>query len=146
MKDTILFICLGNICRSPLAEGIAKKMIKERGLALKIDSAGTSSYHSGEAPCENSIIIAKRHGVDISKQHSRQVTNADFNEQTIIIALDEANVSSLTSIGYQDALKLGSFGFNNEDVPDPYYFKGLEGFDKVYKMIESCVITLLDEL
>ena len=74
---SILFVCLGNICRSPIAEGVAKRYIQEKNLDLIIDSAGTGSWHVGEAPCENSIKVAHLNGVDISKQRARQVTKED---------------------------------------------------------------------
>lgn len=142
---SILFVCLGNICRSPLAEGIAKKIIKEKQLKLIVDSAGTGDWHIGEAPCDNSIKVASLNGVDISKQQGRQVNKEDFAKYDLIIGLDDSNMSNLEKLGAKGALKLGSFGYNNEDVPDPYFFDGFEGFDKVYEMIESCVIELLKE-
>ena len=143
--NSILFVCLGNICRSPLAEGIAKKIIQEKNLDIKIDSAGTGDWHIGESPCDNSIKVASLNSIDISKQKGRQVTKEDFETYDLIIALDDSNIANLKKIGNRDILKLGSFGHNNEDVPDPYFFDGFEGFDKVFAMIESCVIQLIDE-
>jgi len=142
---SILFVCLGNICRSPLAHGIADKLTKENNLALHVDSRGTGDWHIGEAPCDNSIKVAKLHGVDISKQKSTQVSKADFENFDIIIGLDDSNMTNLLKLGCpkEKLFKLGSFGYNNEDVPDPYFFNGFEGFEKVYKMIESCVKELL---
>ena len=142
---SILFVCLGNICRSPLAEGIAKEYVKTRNLDIKIDSAGTGSWHIGEPPCENSIKIAKRNGVDISTQRARQVNPKDFSDFDIIVGLDNSNIKNLKNLGCKNPLKLGDFGFDGEDVPDPYFFDGFEGFDKVYNMIEVCVKTLINE-
>jgi len=143
---SVLFVCLGNICRSPLAEGIAKQIVSERGLDVLIDSAGTGNWHSGETPCENSIVIAKSRGVDISQQHARQITEEDASIFDLVIALDQSNYNDLKKLGIKKLHKLGEFGANNDDIPDPYFFPGYEGFEKVYEMIELCVINLFDEL
>ena len=142
---SILFVCLGNICRSPLAEGIAKNYIKEKNLNLIIESAGTGHWHIGEKPCENSIKVAKLNGVDISNQKARQVKKEDFKNFDLIVGLDNSNISNLKSLGCKNPLKLGNFGFNGECVPDPYFFDGFEGFDKVFEMIDICVKNLIDE-
>ena len=142
---SILFVCLGNICRSPLAEGIAKAYIKEKNLDLIIDSAGTGHWHIGEAPCENSIKVAKLNGVDISKQKARQVKKDDFKNFDLIVGLDDSNIQNLKNLGCKNPLKLGSFGFDEKCVPDPYFFDGFEGFDKVFEMIDICVKNLIDE-
>jgi len=142
---SIIFVCLGNICRSPLAEGIARKIIQEKQLDIKVDSAGTGDWHIGDAPCDNSIKVASLNGIDISMQQSRQVTKNDFEEYDLVIGLDDSNMQNLKKLGAKGALKLGSFGFNNEDVPDPYFFDGFEGFDKVFDMIEVCVTQLLKD-
>jgi protein-tyrosine phosphatase len=142
---SILFVCLGNICRSPLAQGIAEKLIDEKQLDIKVDSAGTGDWHIGEAPCDNSIKVASINGIDISSQKGRQVTEADLKNYELIVALDESNYDNLKKMGANNLIKLGHFGYNNEDVPDPFFFPGFEGFDKVFTMIESCVIQLLAE-
>ena len=142
---SILFVCLGNICRSPLAEGIAKNYIKEKNLNLVIQSAGTGHWHIGEAPCENSIKVAKLNGVDISKQKAQQVKKSDFKTFDLIVGLDDKNISNLKNLGCKNPIKLGDFGFNGECVPDPYFFDGFEGFDKVFEMIDICVRNLIDE-
>ena len=142
---SILFVCLGNICRSPLAEGIAKNYIKEKKLDLIIESAGTGHWHIGEAPCENSIKVALLNGVDISKQKAQQVKKSDFKNFDLIVGLDDSNISNLKNLGCKNPIKLGDFGFNGECVPDPYFFDGFEGFDKVFEMIDVCVRNLIDE-
>ena len=142
---SILFVCLGNICRSPLAEGIAKNYIKEKKLNLVIESAGTGHWHVGEKPCENSIKVALLNGVDISKQKAQQVKKEDFKNFDLIVGLDDSNIQNLKNLGCKNPLKLGSFGFNAECVPDPYFFDGFEGFDKVFEMIDICVRNLIDE-
>ncbi|MBY0541542.1 MAG: low molecular weight phosphotyrosine protein phosphatase [Campylobacterales bacterium] len=142
---SILFVCLGNICRSPLAEGIAKNYIKEKNLNLIIESAGTGHWHVGEKPCENSIKVALLNGVDISNQKAQQIKKSDFKTFDLIIGLDDSNISNLKNLGCKNPIKLGDFGFNGECVPDPYFFDGFEGFDKVFEMIDVCVRNLIDE-
>lgn len=142
--NSILFVCLGNICRSPLAEGIANEYIKEENLEIEIQSAGTGDWHIGEAPCENSIKVAKQNGIDISHQRARQVKFEDFEKFDLVIGLDDKNIENLKRLGCKNPLKLGDFGFDGEDVPDPYFFNGFEGFDRVYNMIEICVKTLIN--
>ena len=142
---SILFVCLGNICRSPLAEGIAKNYIKEKNLNLVIESAGTGHWHVGEKPCENSIKVALLNGVDISNQKAQQVKKSDFKNFDLIVGLDDSNISNLKNLGCKNPLKLGDFGFNGDDVLDPYFFDGFEGFDKVFEMIDICVKNLIDE-
>ena len=142
---SILFVCLGNICRSPLAEGIAKQYLKEKNINLVIESAGTGHWHVGEKPCENSIKVALLNGVDISNQKAQQVKKSDFKNFDLIVGLDDSNISNLKNLGCKNLIKLGDFGFNGECVPDPYFFDGFEGFDKVFEMIDVCVRNLIDE-
>lgn len=142
---SILFVCLGNICRSPIAEGVARKIAQERGLSLRVDSAGTGSWHVGEAPCTHSISIAHKHGVDIAAQRARQVTREDLRSFDLVVALDANNYHDLKRLGAKSLVKLGDFGFDGEDVPDPYFFPGYEGFEKVYTMIEASITLLLNE-
>jgi protein-tyrosine phosphatase len=142
---SVLFVCLGNICRSPLADGIAKNYAKEHNLDIEIDSCGTGDWHLGEAPCDNSIKVGKLHNIDISNLRARQVTKNDFNKFEKIIALDDSNYENLLKLGCpkEKLSKLGFYGYDNKDVVDPYYFKGFEGFEKVYEMIDECVRNLL---
>jgi len=139
----ILFVCLGNICRSPLAHGIAKNLIRQRKLIYTIDSAGTSNWHIGEPPCEHSISIAKKHSVDISKQRSRQISKEDIINYHYVVAMDRQNKLDMEAFGFKHVHLLGDFGnFKGIDVPDPYFFTGnnvLDGFEKVYTMIEISV-------
>jgi len=140
---SIIFVCLGNICRSPLAEGIAKKYAQEYNLNLKIESAGTGNWHIGEAPCPDSIKIGKQKGIDISKQKAKLVDINDFSTFDLIIALDDNNIRDLKNLGCKNPIKLGDFGCNSKDIPDPYFFDGFEGFDRVYEMIDVCVKNLI---
>jgi protein-tyrosine phosphatase len=137
--NSIIFVCLGNICRSPIAEGVARKIAAEKNLNINIDSAGTGSWHIGEAPCENSIKVAKQNGIDIASYKARKVTKHDFNQFDLIVALDSSNYQDLQSMGAKNLVKLGEFGYDGADVPDPYFFNGFDGFNEVYKMVESCV-------
>lgn len=142
---SILFVCLGNICRSPIAEGVARKLIEEGGHGISVDSAGTGSWHVGEAPCQHSVTVAQNHGVDISRLRARQVKKGDFSTFDLIVALDQSNYRDLKALGCQNLVKLGDYGHGGADVPDPYFFEGFEGFEHVYTMIESCVNVLLHQ-
>ena len=145
MKKSILFVCLGNICRSPLAHGIAQEYINKNQLDILVDSAGTGSWHIGEAPCENSIKVALLNGVDISKQKARQVKKDDFQKFDLVIALDDNNLKDLKNLGCKNPLKLRDFGYEGACVPDPYYFRDFEDFKNVYSMIETCVKNLIKD-
>jgi len=138
--DRILFVCLGNICRSPLAHGVAEKIVNKKDLALIIDSAGTSDWHQGESPCRHSIEIAGQYDVDITAQRSRPVTKEDISLFKYVVAMDRQNKADLEAFGFDQVHLLGDYAdFQGEDVPDPYFFPGFEGFDKVYHMITLCV-------
>ena len=140
-KPSILFVCLGNICRSPLAEGVLRAVLAERNMAERIDldSAGTGAWHAGSAPDPRSIAIAARNGIDISGQRARKVHAEDFSRFDLILGMDHSNVETLRAMAPQDApgqvhLFLGFAGSGNLEVPDPY-FGGASGFDDVYRMI-----------
>ena len=145
--DRILFVCLGNICRSPLAHGVAEKIVSNRNLPLLIDSAGTSDWHQGEAPCKHSIEIAFQYDLDITKQRSRPVTKEDIQRFKYVIAMDNQNKADLEAFGFEQVHLLGDYGnFQGGDVPDPYFFPGFEGFDKVYNMIALCVEDFIERV
>ncbi|MBA1432297.1 MAG: low molecular weight phosphotyrosine protein phosphatase [Epsilonproteobacteria bacterium] len=139
---SLLFVCLGNICRSSLAEGIAKAKVQNMGVNIGVDSAGTGDWHLGEPPCENSVKVAAMHGIDISSLRARKVDPKDFEKFDLIVALDESNLEHLKQMGAQNLVKLGDFGYDGADVPDPYFFDGFDGFIEVFKMIEVCVNNL----
>ena len=149
METRVLMVCLGNICRSPLAEGAFEALIQERGLGEKyrVDSAGTGGWHVGEPPHSGSQNIAHRHGVDISHQRSRQVSARELSTWDWLIAMDQSNLSNLIRMGAPpDRTKLllsfDPTGDVNE-VPDPYY-EG--GFDRVFDLVNTGCRHLLDFL
>ncbi len=137
-------VCLGNICRSPLAEGILKHKIDKRGLNWYVDSAGTSSWHEGEKPDARSIAVAKKNNVDITHQRSRQFSVEDFDLYDRIYTMDSENYDSLYSLAHTEdhraKLELilnESTPGQNLPVPDPYWDD--DGFDKVFAMLdEAC--------
>ncbi len=137
----VIFVCLGNICRSSLAEGVAKSRVKALGLEVEIDSAGLSTYHNGEAPCHLSIKIAKKQGIDISKQYSQHVSEFDLPSYDLVVALDENNKQELLAMGLTNVKKMGDFGFNGRDVADLYYEPFKE--DEVWEMISIGVEEIL---
>ena len=143
---SVLFVCLGNICRSPLAEAVMREKALHRGIELSVDSAGTGSWHVGEPPCDHSIRVAARHGLDIRSLRARQVLREDEQRFNVIVGLDASNVADLQKLGMTNVYKLGIFGYDGKDVPDPYFFPGYEGFEKVFSMIETCCEGLLDHL
>lgn len=144
----ILFVCLGNICRSPLAEGIAKSLAREKLFLCDIDSAGTSNFHEGEHPCEDSIRIAKMHHIDISTLRARQVRRSDAKHFDYIVAMDAQNKKALEGMGFENVYLLGDFGgYEGKDVPDPYFFDTFdEGIKNVYTMISACVEDFIEKV
>lgn len=145
MVKSILFVCLGNICRSPLAEGIARKVAKERGLDILIDSAGTSNYHISEPPDSRSIRIGQQNGVDISMLKGRQISKSD-SKFDLIIAMDRQNYDNILrlKLGNKVAL-MGEFGLDGADIPDPYYGDN-QDFKMVYDMLYKAINTMFDEV
>lgn len=149
--NRILFVCLGNICRSPLAEGVFRAVITEAGRAdeFEIDSAGTGGWHVGSRPDPRSTAIAARHGIDISGQRARKVTPADFDRFDLILGMDASNVSTLRRLCGDRHTGVAGFmeyatGFLR-DVPDPY-FGGEGGFLDVYRMILEASHALSEKL
>jgi len=139
----VLMVCLGNICRSSLAEGILKSKVNSD--AVFVDSAGTANYHIGKEPYELSVAIADKYELDISNQRARQFVIKDFDEFDFIYAMDESNYENILSLvrNKKDALKVKmilkeTHPAQNLSVPDPYY-GGIQGFENVYKMLdEAC--------
>jgi protein-tyrosine phosphatase len=149
MKTKILMVCLGNICRSPLAEGILKSKLNSDKFI--IDSAGTGAWHAGELPDFRSIDVAKKHQIDLTDQRARQFTKQDFKDFDYIYVMDESN--------YRNVLNLAESNSDNEkvklimdhsdlkikNVPDPYY-GGNDGFEKVYQMLDNACTNIAKKL
>lgn len=139
----ILMVCLGNICRSPLAEGILKSKLSSDSFI--VDSAGTGDYHIGKQPDSRSMAIAKKHGLDISELKGRQFVISDFDAFDVIYVMDASNYYNVLTLARNDKDKAKvKFILNeihpdqNEPVPDPYY-GGNDGFENVYNMLnEAC--------
>lgn len=148
----ILFVCLGNICRSPLAEGVLRELAAQKGLAsqISVDSAGTGGWHIGDPPDRRSIEAARRHGIDISGLRGRKVSKADFAAFDLILGMDGENVKTLRQLapaGLEDRIDLflSYASGRDQDVPDPYY-DGPEAFKRLYQMLEAGFSSLLERL
>ena len=149
----VLFVCMGNICRSPTAEGVFQALIERERLSSKIqiDSAGTHAYHVGEPPDARAQEAAHRRGIDLSHQRARKVRHEDFLEFDYVLAMDQSNYEDLRELchpDYESRLRLFlDFAVDSPecDVPDPYY-GGAQGFERVLDLIEQASVGLLDEI
>ncbi len=152
-KIKVLFVCMGNICRSPMAEGVFRHLVREAGLEDRIetDSAGTHAYHVSQGPDPRAIDAAAARGVDISDLRARKAVAEDFERFDYVIAMDESNRRKLESLS-QPSLKekLQLFleyaqGLTESEVPDPYY-GGPRGFERVLDMVEIAADGLLEDV
>jgi protein-tyrosine phosphatase len=150
MPVKILMVCLGNICRSPLAEGILQSKLPADKFI--VDSAGTGNWHAGQQPDKRSILTAKNRGLDISCQKARQLKPSDFTEFDHIYVMDGSNFKDVTKLAPNDEAKAKVklmmdeiFPGQHIDVPDPY-FGGQDGFDKVYDMLEEACALVAGKL
>lgn len=149
----VLFVCTGNICRSPTAEGVFRALVESNGLSehIMVDSAGTHAYHVGEPPDSRSTIAARKRGIELSGQRARKVKAADFDEFDLLLAMDRSHQQSLVQLcpkQHEDKVRLFlSFApeLGLRDVPDPYYGVG-DGFERVLDMIEAGSRGLLDHV
>lgn len=149
LQRRVLFVCLGNICRSPLAEGVFRHHVKQAGLEeqVYVDSAGTANWHRGKNPDIRSIQTAQKHGIDISNQEARQLEEEDFEKFHYIVAMDASNLVNIQA----EAPYLHTANVRlllqdeQKDVPDPYYGAN-EGFDEVYKLLRNGTYNLLQEI
>ncbi|WP_198553815.1 low molecular weight protein-tyrosine-phosphatase [Tenacibaculum sp. Bg11-29] len=146
----ILMVCLGNICRSPLAEGILQSKLSAD--SFEIDSAGTAGYHVGELPDKRSIAVAREYGVDITNQRSRKFVKSDFKDFDLIFAMDESNYDNIISMidDNNDVPKVKLilnelYPSEDRSVPDPYY-GGDQGFENVYKMLDEACENIASKL
>ena len=146
---SVLFVCLGNICRSPLAEGALRQAAERRGVELVIDSAGTGGWHAGEPPDARAISTARTKGVDISGQRARQVTLEDFNRFDLIVALDRSNLRDLRALEPEGTTARLSLlldhvpGREGQSVADPWY-GGVEDFAITWIEVSAGAEGLLD--
>jgi protein-tyrosine phosphatase len=152
-RHRILFVCLGNICRSPMAEGVFRRLVEEEGLAHRfdIDSAGLGAWHLGQAPDERAQAAARARGLDISGQSARQVAREDFDSFDLLLVMDGSNLAELRRAAPANAhAKIRPFlefapDAGTRDVPDPFYGDA-EGFDHALDLIEAAARGLLAEL
>ncbi len=150
-KISVLFVCMGNICRSPTAEGVFRKLVEDAGLQERVhsDSAGTHAYHAGEGPDRRASEAAARRGFSLDNIRARRVSKADFLTFDYILAMDRENLSILEDLaGETQQPKVRLFlefarSAPEREVPDPYY-GGLSGFEKVLDLVEDASQGLLD--
>lgn len=150
VNRSILFVCLGNICRSPTADGIARARAAALGLDMIIDSAGTGGWHAGSPPDPRSIAAAGRRGVDLSELRARKVTDRDFLSFGLILAMDRSNLADLAArrppgAKARLALFLDEAEGRQADVPDPYYGSAAD-FDRVFELCDRGVATILGRI
>jgi len=148
----VLFVCMGNICRSPTAEGYFRHIVEEAGLTdkIKIDSAGTHAYHIDSPPDHRAQAAAIKRGIDLSSLRGRKVENSDFKNFDYVVGMDKSNHSDLQEVAGGNAENLFMFlefanNFSETEVPDPYY-GGDQGFEHVLDLIEDASIGLLNDI
>ena len=149
---SVLFVCMGNICRSPTAEGVFRALLEARGLAdkLSVDSAGTHAFHVGNPPDARSQAAARAHGYDLSRQRARQLKAEDCQEFAYILTMDQANFERVTQLCPEPKATIAPLlsyapELGRLDVPDPYY-GGERGFEEVLELIEKACEKLLAEI
>jgi protein-tyrosine phosphatase len=147
----VLMVCLGNICRSPLAQGILEYNARAMGIEIEVDSAGTSSFHCGALPDPRSISTAFLKGIDITNQRARQFVVDDFNQFDIIFVMDKSNFREVLKLArnQQDIDKIRllrneDLPGSNQEVPDPYYGRE-DGFEEVFMMLDSATKVFLSK-
>jgi protein-tyrosine phosphatase len=151
MGTKVLFVCMGNICRSPMAEGVFKQLVKQAGLedVVRAESAGTHAFHNGEAPDKRSIAAAAKRGYDISEQRARRIKDKDFEDYDMILAMDWENLALLQQtapkIHHHKIQLLMRYATEHETatIPDPYY-GGIQGFEQALDYVEDACTGLLD--
>jgi protein-tyrosine phosphatase len=153
VKSSVVFVCTGNICRSPTAEGVFRKMVEDAGLSgrITIDSAGTHDYHVGEPPDARTVEAAARRGYDLSGLRARKFEREDFHRFDLVLAMDRANHAVLAHVaqpssGHKLRMMMSyARRFEETDVPDPYY-GGEEGFERVLDLLEDAARGLLETI
>ena len=140
-----MFVCTGNICRSPTAEGVLRHLAQQDGIELRIESAGTGDWHVGSPPDERAQRHAKGRGYDLSTLRARQVRASDFVEFDLILAMDRGHLRALERMAPREARQKVRLFVAGRDVPDPYY-GGPEGFEQVLDLVEAACRDLLQDL
>lgn len=149
MRTKVLMVCLGNICRSPLAEGILQSKVDPQ--KVYVDSAGTGGYHIGERPDPRSIEVARKYGINISRQRCRKFSREDFKKFDYIYVMDRSNYRNVIMLSENERdiekvkLLLEEIDIEDKEVPDPYY-GGEQGFEHVYKLIDMACTAIADKL
>lgn len=146
----VLMVCLGNICRSPLAEGILSHKVAKRQLDWQVDSAGTGSWHVGEAPDPRSVAVAAKYNIDITRQQARQFKAADLDDYDLVFAMDSSNFRNILKLANTQTqedkvamiMNLVQPGYN-QNVPDPYYDSN--GFEQVYQMLDEACEKIIEK-
>jgi protein-tyrosine phosphatase len=148
----VLFVCMGNICRSPLAQGVFEELVRHEGLEgeISVDSAGTHSYHIGEAPDPRAQERARRRGLNLSSQRARRITPEDCKEFNYILTMDEENHRTVAALCRRGGVEVRPFLYYapnrvETEVPDPY-FGGKEGFERVMDLVEEASKGLLENI
>ena len=151
-KRRILFVCAGNICRSPLGEGILRHLAREQRLEHVVEtaSAGTGGWHQGDPPDQRSIRVARERGIDISRQRARQLRSGDFDSYDLIFAMDRDNLRNIVRVAPHDSsadihLFMDFVAGESRDIPDPYYGDFAE-FEQVFAMVDEGCRNLIDIL
>jgi len=152
MALKVLMVCLGNICRSPMAHGLLQHKVTQLKLGWEIDSAGTSGYHEGQLPDERAIACMKRHNTDITYQRSRPITFDDLYYYDLIFVMDRLNLRDVLQLAKtnMDEAKISLIMSlvdeqHPQEVPDPYYGPGDSGFELVYEMLDKATAKLLEK-
>ena len=153
MTFRVLLVCMGNICRSPTAEGVLRFFIKNNNLGdkVEVDSAGTHGYHVGEAPDSRTQRAASARGYNLSQLRARKVARQDLDYFDLILAMDKSNLDNLRRMATpEQQARIGLFmdyarNFDDDEVPDPYYGLG-HGFDLVLDMVEDASLGLIEEI
>jgi len=153
IKVKVLFVCMGNICRSPTAHGVFRRLVEDAGLAdvIEIDSAGTHAYHEGEPPDSRAQSTAQNRGIDLSDLRARKAHSEDFDYYDYVLAMDQDNYHGLSSIcppGQERKISLlmdYAAQMRIREVPDPYY-GGNQGFERVFDMVEAAADGLLRDI
>ncbi len=145
-------VCLGNICRSPMAHGLLQHKVEQQKLGWQIDSAGTGDWHAGELPDKRAMANMKGHGIDISYQRARQIQNIDLDEYDVVYVMDISNLANVQRLAKNpDQLQKITLIMNEVpdaelvEVPDPYFGIGNEGFEQVYKMLDKVTDRIIEK-